>query len=72
MLPATGYLRLWQIIGDRKKGIAPIIPIGRTQWFEGVKSGRYPASVKLGPRATAWTVESIKALMARIDAGVAA
>ena len=29
----------------------------------GVKSGRYPLPVKLGPRITAWRVEDIRALI---------
>ena len=29
-LPETGFLRINQIIGDPKKGIPPIIPIGKS------------------------------------------
>ena len=66
MLPETGYLRIRDILGDRKRGIPAIIPIGRTVWWEGVKSGRFPAGVLLGPRTRAWSVESIKALVAEM------
>jgi prophage regulatory protein len=68
MLPETGYLRLWQIIGDRKKKITPLIPIGRTQWFDGVASGRFPKGVLLGPRTRAWSVESIRKVLAEFGA----
>jgi prophage regulatory protein len=66
-LPSTGFLRLVQIIGDSRAEppIPPIIPISRSSWWAGVKSGRYPAPVKLGPRTTAWRVEDIRALIAR-------
>ena len=37
----------------------------------GVKSGHYPAPIKLGPRTTAWAVESIRALIAEKTAGEA-
>jgi predicted DNA-binding transcriptional regulator AlpA len=64
-IPSIGYLRLKQIIGDPKATppIPPILPIGRSTFWLGVKSGRFPAPVKLGPRTTAWTVESIKELV---------
>ncbi len=64
-LPATGFLRLAQIIGDplADPPIPAIIPVGKSTWWAGVKSGRYPASVKLSPRCTAWRVEDIRALI---------
>jgi hypothetical protein len=65
-LPETGFLRLPQIIGDPKAGIPPIIPIGKSCWWDGVRSGRYPKPVKLGPRITAWRVEDIRALIASV------
>lgn len=63
MLPETGYLRLPQIIGNPKKGIPPLIPIGRTQWFLGIREGRFPKGVLLGPKTRAWKVEEIRALI---------
>lgn len=62
-LPETGFLRVNQIIGDPKKGIPPLIPVGKSAWWEGVKDGRFPQPVKLGPRTTAWRVEDIRALI---------
>ena len=63
-LPSTGYLRLPQIIGDAKRGIPAIFPVSKSAWWAGVRDGRYPASVKLGPRTTAWRVSEIRALIA--------
>jgi prophage regulatory protein len=63
-LPQTGFLRLPQILGDVRQGIPPIFPLSRSSWWAGVKAGRFPRPVKLGPRTTAWTVESIRALIA--------
>jgi len=64
-LPETGFLRLKQIIGNPKATppIPPLYPVGRTSWLGGVKDGRYPQPVKLGPKTTAWRVEDIKALI---------
>ncbi len=65
-LPETGYLRLYQIIGNPKAvpPIPPLIPVGKSTWWAGVKSGRYPAPVRtLGARITAWRAEDIRALI---------
>jgi prophage regulatory protein len=59
-LPGTGYVRLPQIL--------EVFPVSRSSWWAGVKSGRYPASFKLGPRTTAWRVEDIYALLEKGDA----
>jgi len=64
-LPKTGYLRLTQILGNKKSrpAIPPIIPIGKSSWWEGIKDGRFPKPVKLGPRITAWRIEDIRNLI---------
>jgi prophage regulatory protein len=62
-LPSTGYVRLPQIIGDPKRGIPGVLPIGRTTFLTGVKAGKYPKPVKLGARTVAWRVEDIHALL---------
>lgn len=63
-LPESGFLRLPQIIGDTKRGIPAVIPVSKSTWWEGCKTGRYPKPVKLGPRTTAWRVSDIRALIA--------
>lgn len=67
-LPETGYVRLPQIVGDPKANppIPAIIPVSKSTWWNGVKEGRYPRPVKLGPRVTAWRVEDIRALIERV------
>jgi len=54
-LPTEGFVRLPQVLA--------VLPISKSTWWAGVRSGRYPASVKLGPRTTAWPVASIRALI---------
>jgi len=64
--PEAGYLRLPQIIGNpkAKPPIPAVIPVSRSTWWAGVKSGRYPQPVRtLGRRITAWRVEDIRALI---------
>jgi len=60
-LPAEGFVRLPQVLA--------VIPIGKTQFWEGIKTGKFPAPVKLGVRTTAWRVEDIRALIARMGSG---
>ena len=64
-LPEEGFLRLPQILGDPKATPpkVPIIPVGKSTWWEGVKSGRYPKPVKLSERCSAWRVEDIRRLI---------
>ena len=59
--PTTGFVRLRSIISP----LGPI-PVGKSTWWAGVKSGRFPRSVKLGPRTTVWRVEDINELIKRL------
>ena len=65
-IPETGFLRLSQIIGDTKN--TAIFPVKKTTWWMGVRDGRFPQPVKLGPRITAWRAEDIRALVAKFAA----
>ncbi len=56
-------LRVWQITGDKKRGIEPILPIGRSTFLERVRKGIYPKPVKLGEKTTAWRKSDIMALL---------
>ena len=67
-LPETGFLKLPQIIGSKTN--PPLIPVSKSTWWAGVKSGRYPQSVKLGQRITVWRVEDIRELIKSVG-GVA-
>lgn len=58
-IPQTGFVRLVTILAH--------IPISRSTWWAGVKSGKYPAPVKtLGANITAWRAEDIHALITRL------
>ena len=65
--PETGFLRLSQIIGNPKANppIPAVIPVSKSSWWTGCKSGRFPSPVKLGIRTTAWKVSDILALIER-------
>lgn len=57
-LPKTGFLRLPSVLAP----LGPI-PVSKSTWWAGIKAGRFPKPVKLGPRITAWRVEDIRALI---------
>lgn len=59
----AGFLRIWQITGDKEKGIEPILPIGRSTFLAGVREGKYPKPVKLGQKTTAWRKADIQKLV---------
>lgn len=54
-VPAQGFVRLPEIL--------KIIPVGKSTWWRGVSSGRFPKGVKLGPNTTAWRAEEIRLLV---------
>lgn len=55
--PVTGLVRLSQILAP----FGPI-PVSKSTWWQGVKDGRFPQPMKLGPRTTVWRVEDIREL----------
>jgi prophage regulatory protein len=61
-LPRTGFVRLASILAPQGP-----IPVGRSTWWQGVKTGRFPKPVKLGPRTTAWKVEDIRTLIEKAE-----
>ena len=72
-LPAVGYLRLSQIVGkpatDRAPAIPAIIPVSKSTWWAGVRTGRYPKPTRaLGDRITCWSVADIRALIEQVAA----
>jgi predicted DNA-binding transcriptional regulator AlpA len=64
-LQDNAFLRIHHIVGDPKAEppIPALIPIGKSTFWAGVKSGKFPQPVKLGARTTAWRVEDIRKLM---------
>ena len=46
--------------------ILAVLPISKSSWWQGVKDGRYPKSIKHGGR-TFWRVADIQALIKSIE-----
>lgn len=47
--------------------VLALIPVSRSTWWAGCKSGRFPKPVKLGPRTTVWRASDIHALLERLN-----
>ena len=43
--------------------VLAIVPISRSSWWEGCRTGRYPKPIKLSPRTTVWRAEDIAAFI---------
>lgn len=43
--------------------VLALIPVSRATWYSGVKNGRFPQPVSLGPRCVAWKASEIQRLV---------
>jgi len=55
ILPEAGFVRLPEVLR--------VFPVSKSAWWTGVKEGRFPKPVKLGPKTSAWRVQDIRALI---------
>ncbi|MCB1052969.1 MAG: AlpA family phage regulatory protein [Acidobacteria bacterium] len=55
-----GFLRLPQVLR--------LVPVGKSCWWRGCQTGRFPKPVKLG-RCTMWRAEDIRTLIEQIEKG---
>ena len=63
-LPEVGYLRLPEVL--------KIIPVSKSTWWAGIKTGIYPSPKKLSAKTSAWCVSDIKNLIIDIENGLEA
>lgn len=59
MTTTDSFLRLPEVLA--------IIPVSRATWYDGIKKGRFPAPVKLGPRVSLWRRSEIELLIASLS-----
>jgi predicted DNA-binding transcriptional regulator AlpA len=58
-LGTQGYIRL--------KELLKLIPVSKSTLYAGIKSGAYPAPVRIGARISAWRVSDIRELLTKIS-----
>lgn len=49
----------------RLKAVLQLLQISKSSYYAGIKTGRFPPPVRLGPRTSAWRLDDIKALVAK-------
>jgi len=47
----------------RLPDVLKLIPVSKSTWWNGVKTGKFPKPVKLGERTTCWRRSDIQALI---------
>ncbi|EFI34081.1 phage transcriptional regulator, AlpA [Desulfonatronospira thiodismutans ASO3-1] len=47
----------------RLRDVLDRIPVSKSTWWDGVKKGRFPKPIKLGPRTTCWKESDIDDLI---------
>jgi prophage regulatory protein len=57
----NGLLRLRQVL--------TLVPISASSWWSGVRNGKYPKPLKLGPKTTCWRASDVLALIDRVAGG---
>jgi prophage regulatory protein len=60
-LPAIGFVRLRSILAPKGP-----LPIGKSTWWAGIKTGEFPPPLKLAKRISVWRVEDIRELIERV------
>jgi prophage regulatory protein len=60
-LPEIAYYRLPAVLA--------IFQISKSKVYDDIKKGVFPAPVKLGPRTSAWSAQSIRAYAEKIEKG---
>jgi len=59
-------LKLSDVIGDRKRGIAGLIPMSRAKWYLGIQKKIFPAPLHIGS-GSFWRRSTILAIIDRAE-----
>lgn len=51
----------------RMKEVLEILPISKSTWWEGVRTGQFPKPRKLGDRISCWRLEDILRLVGDVE-----
>lgn len=57
VLRSDGLMRLPEVLA--------VFPVSASTWWAGVAAGKFPPSVKVGPRCTCWRARDVRALIER-------
>ncbi|WP_460028824.1 helix-turn-helix transcriptional regulator [Methyloparacoccus murrellii] len=60
------YLRVEQIIGNRKAGTRGLLPISKSHFWRLIERGDIPRPLKIGSRVSLWRERDIRQALARM------
>ena len=51
----------------RIEAVLKLIPISRASFYNGIRGGKYPPPIKIGPRTSVWRARQIHALIDMLE-----
>lgn len=60
VLPAEGWVREAQLLGCKRRGWLPVLPVSRYTLRVWIREGLWPAPQKIGEKMVAWRVETVR------------
>lgn len=63
----TNLVRIKDIVNNPKTGKGGLLPICRSSFLNGVKSGLFPKPIKLGVRSVAWNYSEIMRAVSELE-----
>ena len=58
-----------QLLGCRRRGLVPILPVSRSGLYAWIRDGRRPAPQELGPKVIAWPAQQVRETLAGMVRG---
>ena len=52
----------------RLNAVLSRVPVSRSAWYQGVKTGKFPPPIKLGPKTSAWRESDVNRLIQELAA----
>ena len=52
----------------RLNAVLSRVPVSRSAWYQGVKDGKFPPPIKLGPKTSAWRESDVNRLIQELAA----
>lgn len=61
------FYRLADIVGNKKRGTPPLLPISRSGWYRGIQEGRFPKPINLTAHTVVWKAEDVDAIIRELQ-----
>jgi hypothetical protein len=69
VIPEEGFLRLFQVIGCKRRGLVPLVPVSESGWHRKQREVEgWPQGVLVSARTRLYPVSEIRELLERLNA----